>query len=520
MASGYIIRKSQYYDSVFLMRIAQTINAEIGVVQSAVVMATDANKELLSEIGVHGVEIDAATPNDLIVVVIAESDQLVNDLLSNMDDRLQASASTQKLTRFRSIEEAAAAKPESSIVVISVPGAYAAREAHKALEQGKHVFLFSDNVPIDQEVELKQFASEKKRLLMGPDCGTSLIAGVGLGFANRVRRGPIGVVGASGTGIQEFTSLVHQAGSGISHAIGTGSHDLSDAVCGITTLMGIDALEADSSTQVIVVVSKPAGQKTLHLIANRINLCAKPVIGCFLGLEYKLDSMKAEFHQANTIDEAVLLSLKLVQSIEQKFLTTKEDLEKLAIQELSRWRPEQRYLRGLFAGGTFCYQAQQVLREAEILTYSNAPLDKRYKLENPENSLEHSIIDLGDDHFTNGKPHPMIDATQRRKRILAEGTDPEVSILLLDFVLGSISSKDPVGELTDAIREAKAFAERRGGCLTVVASICGTDQDEQNFAHQRAMLEDAGVLVFESNYQASSFCAVLLEIALRGRNGK
>ncbi len=521
MASGFVIRKGQYYDSVFLMRIAKTLNDEPGITQSAVVMATEPNKDLLAEIGIAGTAIHEATSNDLVVALIADDAAQVERYLSTIDERLQSSSIAKKSTHYRSIDEAAISNPDANLVVISVPGPYAAREARKALEQGKHVFLFSDNVSIEQEVELKQLARERGRLVMGPDCGTSIIAGVGIGFANRVRRGPIGVVGASGTGIQEFTSLVHQAGSGISHAIGTGSHDLSDVVGGTTTLMGIDALETDPMTQVIAIVSKPAGNETLGRLMERIKVCKKPVIGCFLGLGDRLQGLGVHFHQATSIDEAVGLALHSV-NLKDPLAESGQDPfqhEKVG-QEVAKWQSGQRYMRGLFAGGTFCYQTQQVLRDAGVPAYSNAPLDKRYRLENPEVSLEHSVVDLGDDHFTQGKPHPMIDATQRRKRILAEAADPEVAIILLDFILGSISSPDPVGDLMDAIREAREKTNRRGGCLTVVASICGTDQDPQGLEHQKMLLEQAGVLVFPSNFQAAHFCAKLLLSASRGKHGK
>ena len=259
VAAGYLIRKNQYYDSVFLMRVARGLSEEPGVRECAVLMATDANKELLAEIGIHAPELQAAAPNDLVIAIQADDAALVERLLGEMDARLTSSYEVGKASTYRSVEAAGAAYPQANLVVISVPGAYAAREARKALEQGKHVFLFSDNVPLEEEVELKQLARARGLLVMGPDCGTSLIGGVGIGFANRVRRGPVGVVGASGTGIQEFTSLVHQAGSGISHAIGTGSHDLADAVGGITTLMGLDVLEADPATEIITLISKPAG---------------------------------------------------------------------------------------------------------------------------------------------------------------------------------------------------------------------------------------------------------------------
>lgn len=521
MAYGFVIRKSQYYDSVFLMRIAKTLDEEPGVTQSAVLMATDPNKDLLAEIGITAPAIDEASPNDLVVALIAEDEAIIEHLIGSIDERLQMVSGTKKSTHFRSVDEATTAFPESNLVIISVPGPYAAREARKALEQDKHVFIFSNNVPVDQEVELKQMARERDRLVMGPDCGTSLIGGVGIGFANLVRRGPIGVVGASGTGIQEFTSLVHQAGSGISHAIGTGTHDLSNAVGGITTMMGIDALEADPATRAIAIVSKPAEHATLELLIERIRECQKPVVGCFLGLQEQLPGVGERFRQAKTIDEAVQLALQLVQNGHHVRAESPEHNAPETIrQEMANWRPEQRYLRGLFAGGSFCYQTQQVLRDAGLNTYSNTPLDKRYKLENPEVSIEHSVIDLGDDHFTQGKPHPMIDSTERSKRILAEAADPEVAILLLDFILGFGSSPDPVGVLIEAIRQAKAIAEQRGGVLTVVASVCGTDQDPQGLARQKTLLEQAGAHVFPSSFQAARFCAELLTAATGGTHGK
>ena len=290
-----------------------------------------------------------------------------------------------------SLDEAALACPECSLVVISVPGAYAAREARKALEQGKHVFLFSDNVPLEQEVELKRLGRERGRLVMGPDCGTSLIGGVGIAFANRARRGPVGAEGGSGTGLQEFTSLVHQAGSGISHALGTGSHDLSDAVGGITTLMGLDALEADPATQVIAILSKPAEPETLQRLAQRVRACAKPVVGCFLGLGRRLEGWGEHFHQAATIDEAVGLALRLVQAREPESLMTQPVfLEKELRQEISAWRTGQRYLRGLFAGlagrfvnrgGRMEFPARKPFGPLGLVVYAMLYLDMRMRRE-------------------------------------------------------------------------------------------------------------------------------------------
>jgi succinyl-CoA synthetase alpha subunit len=353
---------------------------------------------------------------------------------------------------------------------------------------------------------------------MGPDCGTSIIAGAGIGFANRVRRGAVGVVGASGTGIQEFTSLLHQAGGGVSHAIGTGGHDLADGVGGVTTLMGLDALEADAGTEIIVLISKPAGMKTLGLLQARIRRCHKPVIGCLLGLESALDG-GSRFHQVRTIDSAVELALASSSGADVNLFKPQAGRAAQIEREVHGWLPEQRYLRGVFAGGTFCFQAQQVLHEGGVSVYSNTPLDARYRLANAEASLEHTVVDMGDDRFTQGKPHPMIDADERNKRIAHEANDAEMAILLLDFVLGDMASPDPVGDLLPAIQQAQALAAQRGGHLTVVASVCGTDRDPQDLSRQQNLLADAGVCVLPSSAMAAAFCLDLLRKSGGRNNG-
>lgn len=510
MASGFVIRKNQYYDSLFLMRISKRISDVKGVQQNAVLMGSDTNKGLLSKIGMQDIQVDAAQPTDLIVAVIADTPQIVTDVLDKLDEYFQGGVPSASASNLHSFEDGLAQKPEANLVMISVPGEYAAREAYKAIESGLNVFLFSDNVSIDDELDLKRFAVEKNLLVMGPDCGTSLIGGVGIGFANAVRKGSIGVIGASGTGLQEFTSQVHNAGFGISHAIGTGSHDLSDKIGGLTTLAALDALEADPQTKVITLISKPPGAKTLAKLGERLKTCQKPVVGCFLGTQNELEA-GTSFQRARLIDDAVRLSImqfddKTVSSQEQ---FTPQELEWIS-GETASWSSEQKYIRGLFAGGTFCYQAQQIFRDASIPVHSNAPLDLKYRLDDPDHSIEHTIVDMGDDHYTVGKPHPMIDGTVRKQRILAEGGDPQVAILLLDFILGYNASMDPVGELLEAIIEAKQAAQKRGGALTTVASICGTDGDPQDLNLQTRMLRENGVVVFRSNARAARFCCDLI----------
>ncbi len=512
MTSGFIVRKNQYYDSVFLMGVNKRLSEVKGVQQTAVLMGSEKNKRLLSDIGFVDAQIDAAQPNDLIVAVIAETPQILNDVLGRFDEWLEAKLQSSPASDLHTFEDGLVQKPNANLAVISIPGEYAAREAHKALEAGLNVFLFSSNVSSEEEIRLKRFAAETKLLVMGPDCGTSLIGGVGIGFANVVRKGSVGAVGASGTGLQEFTSQIHNAGLGISHAIGTGSHDLSDAIGGITTFSALDALEVDPLTKVIALISKPPGAQTLDRLIERLQRCTKPVIGCFLGARVEPGGASAMFQCVRTIDEAVLFTIARVEgkSASPQIGLTTEEVDRAA-RERTAWSPDQKYLRGLFAGGTFCYQSQQVLQEGGITVHSNSPLNLQYRLAYPEHSIEHTLVDMGDDYYTLGKPHPMIDGTLRKQRILVEARDPQMAVLLLDFILGYNASMDPVGDVLDAILEAKQAAQQRRGSLTVVASICGTVDDPQDLNLQAKLLRNAGVAVFRSNAKAARFCCELLK---------
>jgi FdrA protein len=512
MPSGFVIRKNTYYDSVFLMGISKRLSDLPGVQQNAVLMGSETNKGLLADIGISGAEIDEARPNDLVVAVIAESPQVVSEALEKLDEFLLGGIPVASTSNPHSLEEGLVQKPNANLTVISVPGEYAAREAHKALEAGLNVFLFSDNVSGEDELALKQFATEKRLLVMGPDCGTSLIGGVGIGFANAVRRGPIGAIGAAGTGLQEFTSQVHNAGYGISHAIGTGGHDLSDQVGGLTTFAALEALETDQQTKVIVVISKPPGAKTLARLVDRFEICTKPVIGCFLGTEPASRNATGAYQPASLIDDAVRLAIKSAggETGSGDLSFTPDEREWMS-REKAAWGPGQKYLRGVFAGGTFCYQSQQILRNARIVVHSNAPLDPKYKLQDSTFSAGHSLVDMGSDEFTLGKPHPMIDGTLRKQRIMAEARDPQTAILFLDFIFGYNASMDPVGELLEAMMQARQIMKSHGGHLTIVASICGTDGDPQDVNMQVKLLEETGARVFTSNAKAAAICCELLK---------
>jgi FdrA protein len=501
MASGFVVRKNQYFDSVFLMGINKILSDHEGIEQTAVLMASEANKSLLTDMGIQDPEIKAAQPNDLIVAVVATSGAVVEEVLGGLNETLKALMTTTPASQYRTFEAGLERKPGANLAVLSIPGEFVPGEARKALEAGLHTFIFSSNVPIEEEIALKQLGQKKGLLVMGPDCGTTIIGGAGIGFANVVRRGSIGVVGPSGTGLQEFTSMVHNAGAGISHAIGTGSNDLSDEIGGITTLMAIEALATDPGTEVITVIAKPPGVQTLERLVEKMQVVQKPLIGCFLGADPALASAFEPFSWARTIDDAAQLAIGGSNLVEQEMTA-----------ELGKpgWTSDQKFLRGVFAGGTFCYQAQQVLGDAGISVHSNGPLDRALLLDHPDESIEHTIVDMGDEHYTLGKLHPMIDGSERAKRIIAEGRDPQTAILLLDFILGYNASRDPAGDLLESIQEAKMMADKAGGELIVVASICGTDGDPQELEMQVQLLREAGVIVFHSNTRATAYCRDLL----------
>jgi FdrA protein len=510
MITGYVIRKNEYFDSVFLMRVAKRMSEQRGIVQVAALMGTEKNKDLLAEIGVTGAEISESKPSDLIVAIKAESQEALASVLENIDQWLNADLGSDRTSLITTLDEAMAVQPYSNLAVISVPGLYAAREAQKALEHGLNVFLFSDNVPLESEHSIKNYAREHGLIVMGPDCGTAIIGGVGIGFANSVRQGPIGIIGASGTGIQEFTTLVHHAGSGISHAIGTGSRDLSDVIGGISLLSGLDALESDTSTKVIAILSKPPGRLALSNLVSRIIRCQKPVITCFLGLKEESPHTEIRFRTAHTLEDAASLAVEIATGKPMpRFNPNSPEFQELIQAERTSKKPEQRYIRGLFAGGTFCYQAQQILQDAGIVVHSNAPLNRNLKLVDPMRSDKHTLVDMGADEFTVGRPHPMFDSRLRCERLLFEAQDPQMAILLLDFVLGFNSSSDPAGDLVPVVSEAKREVRKRGGSLSVVASVCGTEGDPQNLRQQMKLLVDAGVVVFPSSARAARFCALL-----------
>ncbi len=497
------IRVGTYYDSLSLLELQLALSNLPGILDVGVVMGTDANKDILAQSGLLTPEARTASADDLVIVVRAEGETAAQAALCQVDELLTRSRrDLEQDYRPRSLESAAGMMPDARWVLVSVPGRYAAEVARQALRLGKNVFLYSDNVSLDDEVSLKQAAAAKGLLVMGPDCGTAIVNGVGLGFANRVRRGPIGLVAASGTGLQQVSARIHQLGSGITHALGTGGRDLSDAVSAVTTRQGLDLLSRDPETAVIVLISKPPSPQVANELLKAAHHAGKPVVVEFIGHcppARRLGSL----HFAATLDEAAEWAVQL--SEEAASSGRQADIE------TSGFAPGQRYLRGLFSGGTLAYEVLLLLQGYLPGVHSNVPLSEDYRLANPLVSQAHTIVDLGEDELTVGRLHPMMDNDLRIRRLAQEASDPEVAVLLLDVVLGYGAHPDPAGQLAPAIAEARAQARKNGRHLEVVAIVVGTDEDPQDLNAQVRRLQEAGARVETSTEAAIRFVGPLLQ---------
>lgn len=504
--------RNTYRDSFLLMKMATTLRKMAGVRNAEVMQATTPNKGLLSRVGLLTEEIQGATPNDLFVCIVAEDSEKAHLALEHAEEMLEKGLAVQEKTHIsRSLNGALTTLPGANLALISIPGPYVKKEALKALGKGLNLFIFSNNVDPADEIEIKKKAIRQGLLVMGPDCGTAILQGVALGFANRVRRGRVGLVGASGTGLQEVSVLLHQLGLGISHALGTGSNDVSDAVGGMTMIQGIEMLEADPSTEIIVIVSKPAGQEAKERILHQLHQCRKTVIANFLGESQESRQEKNIFFTL-TLEETALKTAQRIQGGPMARVPgglTELESRKLE-EERGKFQKGQTYLRGLFTGGTLATEAALILQHTLPSVSGNISLRGIARLSDVRKSAGHAIVDLGADELTLGKPHPMLEPEMRRDRLLAEANDPEVGVILMDFVLGYGVHPDPVGATIPMLKEARNIALVKGRHLAVVASICGTDEDPQNKAEQSRCLRENGVFLLPSNAQAALTAARLV----------
>lgn len=499
------VRPGAYRDSIVLMRLRVALSELPGVLDAGAVMATPENLELLEAGGLLPAERPAAGPADLLVVVRTESEETAAEALRRVDDLLARrgdGAGTEY--RPRSLETALRAAPAARWVLVSVPGRYAAGVARDALDRGRHVFLFSDHVPLEEEVELKRRAASAGLLLLGPDCGTAIVGGAGFGFANRVRRGRIGLVGASGTGLQAVSVHLHSLGRGVSHALGTGSRDLGPEVEGATAVRALDLLSRDPDTSVIVLVSKPPSSAVARRVLATAARSGKPVVAYFQGLRGA---------------DGTAGRVRLVGSLEEAAVAASEQVDAEGVADAGGAAPQTPgpagghhpespraargdrregpgsaggCLRGLFSGGTLAIEALLAAAPRLGPLRSNVPSPAALPLERPGRSRGHTILDLGADEFTAGRPHPMIDNDLRARRLRQEAADPETGFVLLDVVLGDGAHPDPASQLAPVVADALAKRPEVG----FAAIVIGTDRDPQGLDGQVARLEEAGVRVF------------------------
>jgi FdrA protein len=510
MESVIKVYPNRYYDSVQLMFITSAIKKKQGVETALVAMGTPANKEIFSDLGMNNSSVNNAGPNDMILGVKAVDENTCEQAIAEIQDFLAGNGSSveENAVSYSSIEAAAKTNARANLCIISVPGEYAKAEAVKALNAGLNTLIFSDNVPLEDEREIKLLAAEKGILCMGPDCGVANINGISFLVGSIVRKGPIGICAASGVGLQEVAVLVHEAGSGISQGIGTGGKDLKDKVGGLTMLSGIDALERDEETKIIVLISRKPESNTLEKVLNRVMSCSKPVIICFMGCQ-KEEIEKSGAVYAHNLEDAAREALNLV-GINFE-IANLEKIEEMADKYAAALSKRQKYVRGLFCGGTFVEEAMVAMRDDIGDIYSNAPLSKELKLEKSTVSYKNSVVDYGDEEFTMSRPHPVIDTEPRALGIIREAKDPETAVMLLDFVLGPAVNSDPVGAVIGNIKTAMKIVDERGGTLAVVASVCGTDADPQSRSVQEGMLREAGVIVCPDNYQAALLAGKIIK---------
>ena len=510
-----LVRPDTYRDSVVLMRVAAELEQMPGVVRAALMMATPANRGLLAEAGLLDGEAVAAGPGDLVIAVTAADARVAGDALASaarlLDQAAAAPASAAgAVTAPRTIAEAAALGG-ANLAMISTPGAYATAEALKALKRGLSVFLFSDNVPIEDEIELKRLAVGKRLLMMGPDCGTAIVDGIPLGFANAVRRGRVGLAGASGTGLQQVSCLVDRLGEGVSQVIGVGSRDLDERVGGLMMRAAIERLAADPATAVIVLVSKPPAAAVARDVLALARASGKPVVVSFVGAAPAPIEAAGAFPAATLADAARLaVALARGEPTAGPPPAARDPLLAGARARPGRLAASQRHVRGLYSGGTLCHEAKLILAAGDAGAVGHTAIDRGHTVIDRGHTViagGHTVIDLGDDAFTVGRPHPMIDFRLRNEHIAAAAADPTTAVILLDVVLGYGAHPDPAGALVPAIDDARG---RSGGrAVAFVASVCGTAGDPQNLARQEAALSAAGVILAPSNAEAARLAARL-----------
>lgn len=467
---------NRYADSVRLMGVSRTVRECDGVKRCEVAMGTPANLELLAGLGA----VAQAGPGDLVIAIDAE-DSVAGEALSLAEQELASvhahdSDGQEVRARPRSLPLAARELEGANVALISVPGAYATLEAQQALSAGIHVFLFSDHVPLEDELALKRRGAELGLLVMGPECGTAMLGGVGLGFANVVRPGPVGIVAAAGTGAQESACLLDAAGVGVSHIVGVGGRDLSSEIGGIMFRQAIRLLAQDEATHTLLLVSKPPSTDAVRALGDAVPAGMR-VVAAFVG--WNGDDAPFEVHPTL---EAGAAAAAGVQRADVSALEPAIDAR--------RGKAAGRSLLGLYSGGSLAHEAVTILEPAL------GPVAGNVGHGPPDAGDGHALFDLGAAEYTQGRPHPMVDLEQRVGMLGRAAADHHVGCVLLDVVLGHGGHPDPAGGLAQAVRRVA------DGAL-VIARVCGTPDDPQDSRRQELTLSRAGALLAPSNAAAA-----------------
>lgn len=502
------IEAGRYIDSLETLYASSVLMDQDGVTSGYAGVGTSAFKETVISSGLASAELDVATGNDLVIIADCESKAAFDAAVAVVFASFAVETSGAVEESFVSTKAAVARYPEINLCSVSVPGEYALSEVKKALHAGLHCVVFSNNVPLEQEREMKLLAQEKGLLCMGPDCGVANINGAALVLSSINNRGPFGIVGASGTGIQHVAAILHEAGTGVSQTIGTGGNDCKDPVGGIMMLMGIDAMEADPETKYIALISRKPGDTVLPKLLERIKTCKKPVVALFMGCDKEVVEASGAMC-ADSLDDCALKCLALIDT--HYPLASEAELDQIAETEAKKLAPEQKYLRGLYTGGTYMDEAANAMIPRIGAVYSNCPIQPEWKLADSYTSKENTCVDYGEEEFTLGRPHPAIDPSIRKPAILREAMEPEVAVIVLDFILTPPGHMDPTGYVLDDIKMAQQMADKAGRHIIFVASVLGTTADLQDKHKQEKQLAEAGVIVCQTNYRAAVLASEMIK---------
>ena len=506
-----ITKKNFFRDSVQMMQFSQQLKDEQGVIDAAIVMGTNLNKNTLKKMELLTEDGAIATENDTLISINCKDKNSLNDVIQKVE-RLLTSNTTKSKNEFNSLASALDAFDNANIASLSIPGQFVKEMATELIRKQLHLFVFSDHVPLEDEIYLKNLALENNVLFMGPEAGTSILNGTVFGFGNRIRNGSVGIIGASGTGIQESSTMIDLFGEGISHGIGVGGRDLRNDIGGMMTMKTMEIFEDDPNTKAVLLVSKPVGDDVRNKIINKINnFSKKNYVICLIGdNENREDSAKIKF--SKSIQTSVLKILKYVN--DDAYKKTKDvirkqvdDSIKLAESLSNDLNSEQKFVRGFFAGGTLCYESKIILEQMIGKVHSNLSSDDEYSIKGNATSKENTLIDFGEEEFTSASPHPIIDPLLRKNRILEDADDPNVGVIIIDIICGINAAKNTMAFHAETIKKAIENAKEKGRKLSVFAYICGTEKDVSK--NELKLLTDSGAKLFASN-SLMSFAAALV----------